>query len=136
MFCVVLSVLVCCRSFVQFVAQMGEIKQIWKLGPCKRDRAHCNRTHEPRSSASHISRNPHIALADPMPHRINTCAMRILRQLFEINRILCDRTQYDQTQRPRSNVHGADKELRPNVHHRIDRMQDCNRVQARDLAAP
>ena len=120
MFCVVLSVLVCYRSLVQFVVQMEEIKQRWKLGPCKCDRAHYDRTHEPRSSTSHVSRNPRVALAGPMPHRFNTCAMGILRQLYTIDRILCDRTQYDRTQRPRSNVHGADKELRPNAHHRIE----------------
>jgi hypothetical protein len=57
------SVLVCCRSLVQIEVQMGEIEQKMGVGPCQCDRAHCDQTHEPQSSASHVSRNPRVALA-------------------------------------------------------------------------
>ena len=59
------SVLVYCRSLVQIGDQNDEIKQKWKLVPCKCDRAHCARTQGARSSADTWTRVSRIALADP-----------------------------------------------------------------------
>jgi hypothetical protein len=69
------SVLVCYRFSLQIVVQRGEIKQSWNLGPCQCARAHCDRTHEPRSSTSHVNCNPRVALPGPSLHRFNTCAV-------------------------------------------------------------
>ena len=82
------SVLVCCRSLVQFVAQRGEIKQSWNLGPCQCDLVQCARTQGARSSTCLVSCNPRVALAGPSLHRFNTCAVGILRQLRAIDRTL------------------------------------------------
>ena len=45
------SGLMCCRSFVQFMAQKGEIKQSWNLSPCQCDRAHLVQSSALRSSS-------------------------------------------------------------------------------------
>ena len=118
------SVLVCCRSLVQFEAKRGEIKQRQNFGPCK-----CNRTHDLRSSTATQTRVPHVALTNPMLHRFNTCTVGILRQLSTIDRILCDRAQCGRTQCPRSNVHGANTALRSNAKQTIECKRNYDRSQ-------
>jgi hypothetical protein len=42
---------------------------------CQCDQLHLVRSSAPRSIAGHVSRNPRVALAGPMLHRFNTCAV-------------------------------------------------------------
>ena len=80
------SVLVCCRSLVQFVAQRGEIKQSLNLGPYQCDRAQCARAQGGRPSVCLVNCISCIALAGPSLHSFNTCAVGFLRQLHAIDR--------------------------------------------------
>ena len=111
------SILVCCRSLVQFVAKRGEIKQRKNFGPCKWgsnawSTIECSHV-DPRSP-----RRPSQPYASSLQHlrRGNSKA------------VICDQTQCGRTQHPRSNVHGADTALRSNAEQTIERRRDYDRA--------
>ena len=98
---------------MQIGDQNDEIKQKWKLVPCKCDRAHLVRSSALRSNARGTIERRHVdprfprRPSRPLLHRFNTCAVGILRQFYAIDRILCDRAQCGRMQSPRSNAHAA-----------------------------
>ena len=110
------SVLVCCRSLVQFVAQMGEIEQKMESWPLQCDRAHYARAQGAHSSACLVSCISRVALAGPMLHRFNTCTVAILKQLRAIERNAVELNAYYRTQMA----------LRSNAMPTIKRMRDCD----------
>jgi hypothetical protein len=119
--------LVCCRSLIHIVVQRGEIKQSWNLGPCQ-----CARAHMVRLSASHVSRNPRIALAGPSLHHFNTCTVGFwssyLRSIayHVIKRSVVERTTHDRTYTT----------LRLNACQMIERMLACARAHCLRSSAP
>jgi hypothetical protein len=99
------SVLVCCRSLVRIVVQRGGIKQSGSLAPVsaidrtKCDRAHCVQTQKPRSNASHVSCEVHVALA----------AITNSLAPWEFRVIICNRSHTMRSNAMRSNSNTYDR---------------------------
>jgi hypothetical protein len=99
------SVLVCCMSLVRIVVQRGGIDQSGSLALviaidrtwC--DRAHCDRMQEPRSIASHVSREVRISLA-PIANS---------HALWEFRAVICDRSHTVRSNAVWSNSNACDQ---------------------------
>jgi hypothetical protein len=98
------SVLVCCRSLVRIVVQRGGIKQSGSLALVSAidrtwcDRAHGDRTQEPRLNASHVNHEVRVALA----------AIANSLAPWEFRAVICDRSHTVQSNAVWSNSNAYD----------------------------